>query len=81
MSDQYLSGYGKPTCGFCGLDRTPEGHDGCIGTLPGVMNACCGHGDTEMAYVQYEDGRRVAEVNALYAIIWMHRLGKDKEGG
>lgn len=40
-------------CDFCGLGPTPEGHDGCIGTLPGVMNACCGHGDTGVAYVQF----------------------------
>ena len=40
-------------CGHCGLENTPEGHDGCLGTLPNVMNACCGHGDTEAAYTQY----------------------------
>lgn len=57
---------GEPTagprrsCGHCGLADTPEGHDGCLGTLPGVMNACCGHGDTAEAYVQYPDGRRIA---------------------
>jgi hypothetical protein len=31
-------------CGYCGKPNTPEGHDACLGTLPGVMNACCGHG-------------------------------------
>ena len=41
-------------CGHCGLPNTPEGHDGCLGALPGVMNACCGHGDVATAYVQYE---------------------------
>lgn len=43
-------------CGHCGLYNTPEGHDGCLGTLPGVMNACCGHGQTKDAYVQFMDG-------------------------
>ena len=42
-------------CGHCGERRTPEGHDPCLGTLPGVMNACCGHGIDE-PYVQLEDG-------------------------
>lgn len=42
-------------CGHCGLANTPEGHDGCLGTLPGVMNACCGHGTGE-AYVQFPPG-------------------------
>lgn len=48
-------------CGFCGMSNTPEGHDGCLGTLPGAMNACCGHGDPSAAYVQYDDGRRTTE--------------------
>ena len=39
-------------CGVCGLHNTPEGHDGCLGTLPGVMNACCGHGFTSESYIQ-----------------------------
>jgi len=42
-------------CGECGLGITPEGHDGCLGTLPGVLNACCGHGDESDAYIQYSD--------------------------
>jgi hypothetical protein len=49
----YLDGYAKETCGHCGLKRTPEGHDGCIGTLPNIMNACCGHGENRHAYVQF----------------------------
>lgn len=48
----YLDGVGKQKCGHCGLSRTKKGHDGCIGTLNGVMNACCGHGQNSMAYVQ-----------------------------
>ena len=49
----YLDGYEKEVCGFCNLKRTPEGHDGCIGTLSNVMNACCGHGEVKQAYVQF----------------------------
>lgn len=52
-------------CGHCGLDNTPEGHDGCLGTLPGVMNACCGHGTEDDAYVQLAEGGRLAGVEAL----------------
>ena len=43
-------------CGYCDKPRTSEGHDGCLGTLSGVRNACCGHGETEEAYVQFSDG-------------------------
>lgn len=42
-------------CGKCGLPNTPEGHDGCLGTIPGATNACCGHGDPTQAYVQFPD--------------------------
>ena len=30
--------------------------DPCLGTLPGVVGACCGHGKQHKAYVQFEDG-------------------------
>ena len=43
-------------CGHCGEHNTPEGHDACLGTLPDVMNACCGHGEEWLAYVQFWDG-------------------------
>lgn len=42
-------------CGYCDRANTQEGHDGCIGRLPGVMNACCGHGESR-AYVQFPGG-------------------------
>jgi hypothetical protein len=50
----YLDGYGKQVCGHCEKKRTSEGHDGCIGTLENVMNACCGHGESNLAYVQFD---------------------------
>jgi len=46
-------------CGHCGRSNTPEGHDGCIGALPGVIGACCGHGDDADAYVVFEAGQRI----------------------
>lgn len=52
-------------CGHCGKENTPEGHDGCVGTLPGVMNACCGHGDTKDAYVQFPNGQIMQKQEAL----------------
>ena len=50
----YLNGYGKSSCEHCGLNRTDEGFDGCVGKLEGVKNACCGHGDISTAYVQFD---------------------------
>lgn len=51
---------GERDCGKCDRPRTPEGHDACLGTLPGVMNACCGHGLLKETYVQLEGGSRLA---------------------
>jgi hypothetical protein len=53
-------------CTKCGLPPTPEGHDACIANLPGVRNACCGHGHTEDAYVSFDNGhvRRGAQAIA-----------------
>jgi len=63
-----MSGSGQyGTCAKCGKEPTKEGHDGCIGTLPSkkVMNACCGHGDDYMAYVQFWDSPRISGQEAI----------------
>jgi hypothetical protein len=52
-------------CGHCGLPNGAEGHDACLGTLPGVRNACCGHGCPADAYVQPLVGGRLAGEAAL----------------
>lgn len=56
-------------CGACTYPSTPEGHDGCLGTLPGVKNACCGHGYAKEAYVQLADGTRLGGPGALRYVI------------
>jgi len=56
--------YQSRTCGTCDTHYTQEGHDGCLGALVGVMNACCGHGDEAAAYVQFCDGSVVRGKNA-----------------
>jgi hypothetical protein len=50
----YPSKHMKP-CVKCGKLPTKEGHDACLGTLPGVIDACCGHGVKE-AYIIFENG-------------------------
>lgn len=59
----YLDGCDKPICGHCKLARTIEGHDGCVGTLKNVMNACCGHGETKHAYVQFDHEEYLKDPN------------------
>lgn len=65
---------GEPTvgstrpCGHCGKCATAEGHDACISRLPGVKNACCGHGEVGDVYVQMLDGRYLQGWDAVVAI-------------
>ena len=57
----YYSDTNEPTvgnnrdCGHCNKPNRDDEHDVCISELPGVMNACCGHGEPECAYVQFPD--------------------------
>ena len=63
-------------CGHCGLADTLEGHDGCLGALSGVLNACCGHGIVQDAYVQLESGE------SLYgeeAVDYMSKIRKGNK--
>lgn len=45
-------------CLKCGKGSTlGEGEvDPCIGVLPGVDNACCGHGIQELSYIRFKNG-------------------------
>jgi len=61
---QEVSSASRP-CGYCGLASTKEGYDGCIGELKDVMNACCGHGEMRMAYVQFNDSKRISGYVAI----------------
>jgi hypothetical protein len=52
--------WNRRDCKKCGRPDTPEGHDPCLGKLPGVMNACCGHGYDSVAYVQLVNGSHIS---------------------
>ncbi len=56
------------TCGHYGKPQTENGHDGCIGTIDGVMNACCGHGVENEAYIQFLSGDCIRGEMALEII-------------
>lgn len=45
-------------CPKCNELPTMEGCDACLGYIPGVYAACCGHG-IEEGNIVYEDGLRV----------------------
>lgn len=42
-------------CPRCGEGRLDGGEDACLGHLPGVKYACCGHGQEE-GYITFENG-------------------------
>lgn len=49
-------------CVKCGLlfNGSTDGQpDPCLGNLPGVDNACCGHGDPSSAYIRFTNGLTV----------------------
>lgn len=45
------------TCRKCKLKRGRDGVDPCLGVLPGVMFACCGHGGE--GYIYFKSGKVV----------------------
>jgi len=44
--------YERP-CKRCGLLPTPDGYDACLGYIPNVISACCGHGVEKSYKVNY----------------------------
>jgi hypothetical protein len=39
-------------CRRCGRPPTAEGHDACLGRVPGAASACCGHGVEKPCHVE-----------------------------
>ncbi len=66
----------KEPCERCSKVRTTEGHDRCLGTLDGVRNACCGHGQIEKAYVQFWDK---TQFDGNDAIAFFEQAKKDRQ--
>ena len=49
---------GEPQpCPYCGKKPGLSGEDGCLGRLPGVKAACCGHG--KEGYILFENGIQI----------------------
>lgn len=43
-------------CAKCGSQHEMHESDACLGDLPGVDNACCGHGRREESYIRFTNG-------------------------
>ena len=66
------------SCGHCHEMTGPDGHDPCLGTLPDVSNACCGHGREEEAYVVTLDDTRYAGAKAMQLMDRLKEEGSDQ---
>jgi hypothetical protein len=49
----------EPPCPFCGEAAEAGGPDPCMGVLPGVSSACCGHGVHE-GWIRFDRGPTLA---------------------
>ncbi len=45
-------------CLQCHKMPTAEGYDACLGYLPGVNDACCGHG-VHLGYIRWDGAKRM----------------------
>lgn len=52
------------TCPLCDQKRGDDGHDPCLGNLPGIQFACCGHGGDGPceAYLYFDNGVRIGMI-------------------
>lgn len=55
FSSDKRAGWKTRPCPRCGLPRTDKLQDPCIADLPGVVHACCGHGQ-HPGYIVFENG-------------------------
>jgi hypothetical protein len=81
MSDnQHEAGWRCPRCSLVRVET--GGPDPCLGLLPGVKYACCGHGG--LGYISFENGK-VIRFNSLLTVeewynsegVWEILVGED----
>jgi hypothetical protein len=68
-------------CPHCKKNVTSEGHDACLGTLPNVMFACCGHHSSNgHPYVMFSNGEQIDfdSTESLYKFFNINTNLKDK---
>ena len=68
MAQQYEEDW---ECPECHMKRGPDKYDPCLGRLPGVKYACCGHGgksNSASGYIYFENGRiiRFEKITEFY---------------
>ncbi len=63
-----LAGGAERPCPFCGLTAETKGPDPCMGELPNVESACCGHG-VHQGWIRFDGGPQLA-VHIDYPGCW-----------
>jgi hypothetical protein len=53
--------------------------DPCLGDLPGVDNACCGHGVREQSYIRFTSGVVVKGFEIEYTEQWKNHIKNQCE--
>ena len=77
IRDDYLereAEFVPEVCGVCGEPRGAYIPDACIGKLPGVRAACCGHGNPADAYVSIKMGEHNVVIHGQDAVDWMKEV-------
>jgi hypothetical protein len=73
----YMGGSGpERPCRACGRSCGGQCPDPCLGVLPGVSYACCGHGE-KPAYVRFENGVTVRSPRLLVDGVTNHECRCD----
>lgn len=75
------NGWDRP-CAACNFTcSTKYGPDPCLGWLPNVEHACCGHGDVSQAYVILESDARYDGREAILVMQGLKELKEQGESG
>ena len=61
LSDIPANGGKLRPCKQCGRSHELTDADPCLGVLPGVKQACCGHGKQNQSYIIFKNGVIIEE--------------------
>lgn len=72
-------------CPECHLKRGTDGHDPCLGKLPGVNFACCGHGgksnQSADGYISFENGTVIRFASVAQSNLGYRRPSREAGDG
>jgi hypothetical protein len=75
-----FAGNTKIKCPKCGNRQMKEGYDPCLGKIPGVTKACCGHGN-DQPYLHFENGWTMQFWKDNESLYFFHRVNEHNTEG